>query len=84
MRLHLFLRLQNLPTAVFASLQINVVRALQVTTIFIFHVGRLLERVMGPAISALHARHFPLWNCHLNLPNINRSGANEPDGVGLV
>src|SRR6185312_15908800 len=58
------LRLENLPAAVLAGLDVDVVGAAALAGILVLDVGRGGERVMRTAHASLHARYFLPRNCH--------------------
>src|SRR5690606_4304268 len=56
--LDLVLGLEDLPAAVLAGLEIDMVGPPPLTTFLVLDVGRRLQRVGGPAEAALHRRHL--------------------------
>src|SRR5690606_10409313 len=56
--LRVFLRRQNLATAVHAGLQVDVVRTAQFARVLVFDVGRTLQSVCGTAHTALGRGRF--------------------------
>src|SRR6266436_5928441 len=57
-RLDFGLFLENLPSPIHAGLEVDVMRAAQLSGILVFDVGRLLEGVGGPAHAAPGRRRF--------------------------
>ena len=57
-------RLQNLPATVFASFEVNMVRAPQFARITILNIGIRPGAIMGAPHTALGWCDFPLWNGH--------------------
>src|SRR5215831_17854581 len=58
------LRLQDLPAAIHARLQIDVVRAAKLSGILVFDIGRPLQGVGRAAHAASRGRGFPLRHRH--------------------
>src|SRR5262245_65410468 len=60
----LLLRLEDLPTAVHAGLEIDVVGPAQLARILVLHVGRRRQRIGGAAHPAPRRRCFAFRNGH--------------------
>lgn len=57
-------RLQHLPAAIHAGLQVYVVRTAQLAGILVFHIGRSLERIGRTAHPPLRRRRFSFRYSH--------------------
>src|SRR3954464_14256762 len=62
--LDLALRLEHRPALVHAGLQIDVVRATQLTGILVLDIGRALQRIRRPAHAAPRRRRFSFRHGH--------------------
>lgn len=61
-------RRQNLPAAVFARLQVDMVRPAALAAVLVFDIGRSLQGVMRTPLAPLHRGHFLARNCHRLAP----------------
>ena len=57
--------IQNLAAAVFARLEVDVVRTTAFTAFLILNIAGRGQCVVRPALTTLHGRHLTAWNCHL-------------------
>src|SRR5690606_23504790 len=60
----LLLDVENLPAAIHAGLEVDVMRAAQLARILVLDIGRGGKGVGRAAEAALHRRGLSFWHCH--------------------